>query len=68
VQLIAQFEGFVGHAYPDPASGGEPWTIGYGFTSLDGRPVQPGDTMAARAIWPQKFPTEAPWRRISAAP
>ena len=46
VQLIAQFEGFVGHAYPDPASGGEPWTIGYGFTSLDGRPVQPGDTIS----------------------
>ncbi|MFM7640483.1 MAG: glycoside hydrolase family protein [Cyanobium sp.] len=46
VQLIAQFEGFVGHAYPDPASGGEPWTIGYGFTSLDGRAVQPGDTIS----------------------
>ncbi|MFO0031558.1 MAG: lysozyme, partial [Cyanobacteriota bacterium] len=46
VQLIAQFEGFVGHAYPDLASGGEPWTIGYGFTSLDGRPVQPGDTIS----------------------
>jgi GH24 family phage-related lysozyme (muramidase) len=46
VQLIAQFEGFVGHAYPDPASGAEPWTIGYGFTNLDGRPVQPGDTIS----------------------
>lgn len=46
VHLIAQFEGFVGHAYPDPASGGEPWTIGYGFTHLDGRPVQPGDTIS----------------------
>jgi len=45
LQLIAEFEGFVDHAYPDPASGGEPWTIGYGFTSLDGRPVQPGDTI-----------------------
>jgi len=43
--MIAEFEGFVDHAYPDPASGGEPWTIGYGFTSLDGRPVQPGDTL-----------------------
>jgi GH24 family phage-related lysozyme (muramidase) len=46
LQLIAEFEGFVDHAYPDPASGGEPWTIGYGFTSLDGRPVQPGDTLS----------------------
>jgi GH24 family phage-related lysozyme (muramidase) len=46
LSLIAEFEGFVDHAYPDPASGGEPWTIGYGFTSLDGRPVQPGDTIS----------------------
>jgi GH24 family phage-related lysozyme (muramidase) len=46
LQLIAEFEGFVDHAYPDPASGGEPWTIGYGFTSIDGRPVQPGDTLS----------------------
>ena len=46
LRLIAEFEGFVDHAYPDPASGGEPWTIGYGFTSLDGRPVQPGDTIS----------------------
>lgn len=46
LQLIAEFEGFVDHAYPDPASGDEPWTIGYGFTSLDGRPVQPGDTLS----------------------
>ena len=46
VRLISQFEGFVGHAYPDPASGGDPWTIGYGFTTLDGRPVHPGDTIS----------------------
>jgi len=46
LQLIAEFEGFVDHAYPDPASGGEPWTIGYGFTCIDARPVQPGDTLS----------------------
>ena len=46
MSLIARFEGFVGHAYPDPASGGDPWTIGYGFTTLDGRPVHPGDTIS----------------------
>jgi len=46
VTLIARFEGFVDHAYPDPASGGAPWTIGYGFTNLQGRPVQPGDTIS----------------------
>lgn len=31
-QLIKHFEGLRLHAYPDPASGGEPWTIGYGHT------------------------------------
>jgi GH24 family phage-related lysozyme (muramidase) len=45
LQLIRDFEGFVDHAYPDPASGAEPWTIGYGFTTLNGRPVQPGQTI-----------------------
>jgi len=43
--MIRDFEGFVDHAYPDPASGAEPWTIGYGFTTLNGRPVQPGQTI-----------------------
>ena len=38
--LIEEFEGCVLHAYPDPASGGEPWTIGYGHTGG----VHPGDT------------------------
>jgi len=46
LDLIRRFEGFVDHAYPDPASGGEPWTIGYGFTTLEGRPVQPGQTIS----------------------
>lgn len=45
LQMIRDFEGFVDHAYPDPASGAEPWTIGYGFTTLNGRPVQPGQTI-----------------------
>lgn len=30
--LIMQFEGLSLKAYPDPATGGEPWTIGYGHT------------------------------------
>lgn len=45
LQMIRDFEGFVEHAYPDPASGAEPWTIGYGFTTVNGRPVQPGQTI-----------------------
>lgn len=36
-----QFEGCKLTAYPDPATGGEPWTIGYGHTGG----VQPGDTI-----------------------
>jgi lysozyme len=31
-ELIREFEGLRLEAYPDPASGGEPWTIGYGHT------------------------------------
>jgi GH24 family phage-related lysozyme (muramidase) len=46
LDLIRNFEGFVDLAYPDPASGGEPWSIGYGFTSLNGRAVQPGQTIS----------------------
>lgn len=30
--LIKQFEGLSLTAYPDPGSGGDPWTIGYGHT------------------------------------
>lgn len=32
IALIQEFEGCVLHAYPDPATGGAPWTIGYGHT------------------------------------
>ena len=38
--LIRGFEGCRLAAYPDPLSGGAPWTIGWGSAShLDGRPV-----------------------------
>lgn len=33
--LIREFEGCVLTSYPDPASGGAPWTIGYGHTGPD---------------------------------
>ena len=32
IPLIKRLEGCVLQAYPDPASGGDPWTIGYGAT------------------------------------
>jgi lysozyme len=37
---IRDEEGLVLKAYPDPASGGEPWTIGYGHTGG----ISPGQT------------------------
>ncbi|MFM7674491.1 MAG: lysozyme, partial [Synechococcus sp.] len=38
-QLLQQWEGCRLVAYPDPASGGDPWTIGYGHTGAE---VTPG--------------------------
>lgn len=35
---MKQFEGLSLVAYPDPGSGGEPWTIGYGATGPEIRP------------------------------
>src|ERR1700733_14853971 len=40
--LIEGWEGCVLHAYPDPATGGDPWTIGYGHTGPD---VHQGQTV-----------------------
>ena len=49
--LIKEFEGCRLTAYPDPGTGGEPWTIGWGSTSYaSGSRVMPGDTITqARA-------------------
>jgi len=38
IDLIKEFESLELSAYPDPATGGEPWTIGYGHTSMAGPP------------------------------
>jgi len=55
ITLIQQFEGChrtssaddLIHAYPDPLSGGAPWTIGWGSTRYpDGRPVGPNDAIS----------------------
>ncbi len=35
VDLVKKSEGLLMRAYPDPASGGAPWTIGYGHTGHD---------------------------------
>jgi lysozyme len=43
--LIESFEGLRLTAYPDPGTGGKPWTIGFGSTTDEqGRPIQPGTT------------------------
>lgn len=36
IALLKKHEGLRLSAYPDPATGGEPWTIGYGTTSRAG--------------------------------
>lgn len=41
--LIKRWEGCKLHAYPDPGTGGDPWTIGWGTTRMDGRAVKRGD-------------------------
>ena len=35
LDLIKKFEGCKLKAYPDPATGGDPWTIGFGHTGPD---------------------------------
>lgn len=35
MDLIRDFEGLELTAYPDPGTGGDPWTIGYGHTGPD---------------------------------
>ncbi len=44
IALIKEFEGCHLSAYPDPLSGGDPWTIGYGTTRYsNGMSVKRGD-------------------------
>lgn len=45
LDLLKSCEGCELAAYPDPGTGGEPWTIGYGHTGVD---VRPGLTIDAQ--------------------
>lgn len=46
IALLNRFEGLRLQAYPDPGTGGKPWTIGIGTTVYpDGRGVKAGDTI-----------------------
>lgn len=58
VDLVARWEGKRLEAYPDPATGGEPWTIGYGHTGK----VKLGDKITdsrARALLKEDLKTAA---------
>lgn len=55
IALIHSFEGCRLQAYPDPASGGAPWTIGWGSTTDEqGKPIKPG-TVWTQARADQRF-------------
>lgn len=56
IDLIKRFEGCRLKAYPDPATGGEPWTIGWGHT----KGVKRGDTCTQEQAdaWLQEEATE----------
>ena len=44
--LIREYEGFESSAYPDPATGDKPWTLGWGFTSLNDALIKKGDSIS----------------------
>ncbi len=45
-RLIKSFEGLELTAYPDPGTGGKPFTVGYGATEdMDGKPFRLGQTI-----------------------
>jgi len=45
IDLIHSFEGCKLTSYPDPGTGGFPWTIGWGTTRINGQPVTPSMTI-----------------------
>ncbi|MEO0688889.1 MAG: lysozyme [Pseudomonadota bacterium] len=59
VALIKRFEGCASlrrdgkvQAYPDPGSGGEPWTIGWGASGVDDRTgAGPNSRIGPRTVW-----------------
>ena len=63
--LVQQLEGCQLSAYPDPETGAEPWTIGWGSTSYaDGTPVQAGDTIGqeqADALLASRLERDGAW-------
>ncbi|MBU6354130.1 MAG: glycoside hydrolase family protein [Cyanobacteria bacterium REEB498] len=66
VPLVKEFEGCRLTAYPDPETGAEPWTIGWGSTcDSQGRPFKEGDRISqeeADALLRSRL--EDDWRRL----
>lgn len=64
--LVKEFEGCRLTAYPDPETGGAPWTIGWGSTrDSQGRPFKEGDRISqeqADALLRSRL--EDDWRRL----
>ncbi|MFM9086650.1 MAG: lysozyme [Cyanobium sp.] len=64
--LVREFEGCRLTAYPDPETGGAPWTIGWGSTrDSQGRPFKEGDRISqeqADALLRGRL--EDDWRRL----
>lgn len=56
-ELIKQFEGCRLHAYPDPATGGKPYTVGYGCT---------GPGIGPNTVWTQAQADAALAHRLQA--
>ena len=55
ITFIHTFESLKLKAYPDPGSGGDPWTIGWGSTTdLNGNPIKPG-TVWTKGMADEKF-------------
>lgn len=62
IALIKRFEGCARkrsdgriEAYPDPGTGAEPWTIGWGATGHDDQPgAGPGDRISEGTVWTQE--------------
>lgn len=47
LKIIREFEGFEAKSYPDPGTGGQPFTIGWGSTRMpDGSSVRPTDVIS----------------------
>ena len=88
ISLIQEFEGCHAydsadgliHAYPDPLSGGAPWTIGWGTTVYpDGQRVSPSDAISRdqadafliafleRSTWAPISRTVPHWQEMNAA-